>query len=286
MVNAYNLSFNFEQNTTQPIKITPISQYTCHNYGNPSNFSNNHYYFSPFNSPPSIPPNETQHVCHNKDIYGEEDSPLYPRLNLKEGIFSLWSINSKAFFDLNNNGKTDVNDYVETRLLFEYGINTRLNLFASLRHLISPIEAETTLGYYMMPFVSSNTGLSFCPTYDHYNSGEPIFSIIQDVIGVETEAIYLSKRERFSLVKTQPNNDYLLITETKLKQVWFYIENGQYIQPNEQTASYHNLYFFYPLDLVNPYVKKPGQNVYTITRLQNAQIQTSDKRIGCIPKLN
>lgn len=279
---------NFKQNLNQPIKITPISQYACQSNSNLLNLSNNHYYFSPLDRPSSMPANETQYVCHDRNLYGEQDSPLYPRLNLQEGIFSLWSKTSNAFLDLNNNDKADVNDYMEARLLFEYGINTKLDLFTSLDWQLSPIETESTLGYFMLPFVNQNTGLSFCPKSEHYNGADPIFKILGDIIGAETEAIYISKREPNSLVndELQTEDDYLVISETQLKQVSFYIKNGQLIKPNEYTASYHELHFFYPLDLVNPYVQKAGQKIYTVKSLQNGRVSSSDKRIGCIPKVN
>ncbi len=163
---------------------------------------------------------------------------------------------------------------------------------------ISDSEGETStpqkkkLGYYMLPFIDKDTYKAYCPTADHYNSSNPLFQAMREIVGVDTEGLYIAKQNNVC--------DIMLIRETQLKKIWFYIENNQHIEPNAQTVQGKQIQFYWPPDENSPYVKKSHQRVYTVklptdnlcgeSNVQDAAEQQGyypahDKRIGCVPAL-
>jgi hypothetical protein len=149
----------------------------------------------------------------------------------------------------------------------------------------------------MQSLRDANTGLAYCPTQTQYNSNEPLFKILKIYIGVDTEGIYLALRDPESykdqsgtLIKAP--DSYILLRESLLKKIWFYFENGRHYTPTESIAGDKTLMFYWPPDITYPYIKKPGQRIYTVKHLSELnstgtgprpEYVPSDRRIGCIP---
>lgn len=279
---------------SQPIRITPIAQYSCQYYADTwvnapyslSTFSKVHFYHTPSVVPEPIRPSFNNYVCHDITSYGWLDNVLFPRLELKPLAMALWN-DKRAFSDQNNNGKYDIDDYIEMRFLFEYGENINVNLFSPLKAKSSPMLGAKSMGYMMGFFNDPFSSLSYCLTEDHYNGENPLHRLIGEVVQLDTEAIYLAEKE-FELITDKRGDtllaekDYLFITESILKKVWFYHENGIHYSPTEYTASTKAIHFYYPFDFDHPYIKKSYQRLYSLKRVNTS---SSDKRIGCVPKL-
>ncbi|MBI2520215.1 MAG: hypothetical protein HYV97_07350 [Bdellovibrio sp.] len=304
---------------TGPLKVMPASQYSCINRaGSSSTDGYNwnqalrmHFYFAVNKSPPSLPPlSSGQTFCHDINIYGLNDSPIYPRLELVPQQFATWDESDPRFVDTDGNSKEDVNDEIQKRLLDEYNVTRTIRVFMLLRWPnVAPTGSggstgpQPSIGYVMQPWTSALTGRAFCPTQEHYNGTDPLFRVMKEFIGVDTEGVYLAEREPLVVVANggalqQAPQDVLLVRENLLRKIWFYYENGQHFIPNDVTAGQKTIMFYWPPDIINPYVRKSTQYIYTVkapsdlggqAASQGSGLQTSvkppDKRLGCIPSL-
>ncbi len=172
---------------------------------------------------------------------------------------------------------------------------------ASAGGAASPTQAPL-LGFFMQPWIDSSTGRGYCPKQAQYNGTDPLFRILKEVVGVDTEGLYIALKEE-EILNTSSGTavpapqDILFIREGLLRQIWFYYENGQHFTPNDTTANQKTIMFYWPADPVNPYVKKSTQKIYTIrasdslSAAQNAgalrtSIRPPDKRFGCVPAID
>ncbi len=269
-----------------PLQIMPVSQYSCINRrgipdSEPYDYEGMvrlHYYYAENNLPPPLSPGELNGLwkylfCHDVNTYGDIDGPLYPRLENQPRNFMLWNQSDPRFVDADASTIIDVHELIERRLLDEYNVTSTINLFSSFTWANRPTtDSSTSLprhGYFMTPWVDSQTNRAFCPTQEHYNGNQPIFRVLKELIGVDTEAIYLAEREPLVIIDSSGAvhnypNDVMVIRETILKEIWFYYENGQHYVPDEVTASTKTIMFYYPPDTTNPYVRKSDQRIYTI----------------------
>jgi hypothetical protein len=87
----------------------------------------------------------------------------------------------------------------------------------------------------------------------------------------------------------------MLIRENVLKKIWFYLDRGIPLEPDDYTATQKSISFYWPPNenYIDPYVFRPGvQKQYTIKDIKELRDpsnvgyrSTPDKRIGCIPSL-
>jgi hypothetical protein len=271
-----------------------------------------------------VVPDHPTTFCHDIQQYGLSDNPLYPRLKLRPSVFYLWAQDDLRFYDQDADGVADINDILVQRFN-EEGVVGNTQTFAKLEWFFYPQGALSTgtddttntdndqldnsapptlskLGFFMSPFVQGNSNKGMCPSQSDFNGSNPLFGILGDYIGGDTEGIYLAVRESLSYSYVDANgatqtatapDDFIIIREGQLKQVWFYTDsNGLHITPNEDNIGNHTIRFYYPLDTTNPYVKKSYQHVYTVTHpnIYNGDpnaiptsIVPNDKRFGCIP---
>jgi hypothetical protein len=99
----------------------------------------------------------------------------------------------------------------------------------------------------------------------------------------------------------QAPDDFLMIRETDLKQVWFYMKNGVPTVPTDSIVSSVPVFFYYPLNKSYPFIKASTQKIYQVKgadELNNATVAPGgsnasgistnypphDRKIGCIPK--
>ncbi len=316
------------------LKVAPISQFTCiirdfeveefpsgatdyyYNFG-----YRRHYYYLPRNVPDPLQGLSREAFCHDIVKYGNRDSAIFPRLENIPGIFNFWDTQDPRFFDNNGNTFLDVNDVIVQKTKnFGGSIPAASNFFAKFSGLqlviVDPNSTTTSttanqpaLGYYMAPWIDTNSSSyrSFCLTSTQYNSTNALYKAFRDVIGVDTEGIYIA--EKAPEVITNVNGadvptkaDYLLVREADLKAVWFYVKNGVLTQPTEDNVANVTTYFYYPLNKLTPFVKSSTQKLYRVKSAQElasggvssgSTSQTGtpgsfpphDKKIGCIPKL-
>jgi len=302
-----------DSTSNDPLKTVFASQYTCltraGKVGDDGNIYTDaariHFYFNNKNIPPALAAGNDFLFCHDVNTYGKVDSILYPRLELKSQHLALWDPTDVKFVDQDGNGSPDVDTILANKLKEEFNVIKEPKLFWQLAWPNVPnSQTPGLLGYVMIPWINQTTGRSFCPTrYDYQNSSDPVLRVLNGVVGNDTEAIYLSKKEPVSLpddddvLQPQPD-DILIIRENVLKKIWFYFENGQHYTPDEVTATQKTVHFYWPPDYANPHTKKPNQKLFTVRAPNDlgdsgnsgvgtvpTTITPQDKRIGCIPSL-
>jgi hypothetical protein len=298
--------------TTTPLKIMPVSQYTCINRtGTCGALSDpdeiflcgfREYYYFPSNSTPlSLPPGSHFLLCHDTQ-FGIDDSPLFPRLELIPQHFSVWSQSDIRFADQDQDGSPDINKMIQDRLLSEYNVQRTINIFGLFNWPNRPAVDNTSptapnVGFYMQPWIDGITGRGFCPTQINYNSTDPTFRILKETVGVDTEGIYLAVKQPDASSTTSQGPGLMIIRENLLKQIWFYYENGQHFVPDEVTSTQKTIMYYWPPDPVDPYVKKSTQKIYIVRAPEEISgngsttglatiIRPPDKRFGCVPSLD
>ncbi len=318
------------------LRVSPVSQYTCiiRDYemeelptgGTDYWYSfgyRKHFYYIPRNAPPTLIGNSKDVFCHDIVQKGMKDNAIFPRLENNPGIFSLWDSMDPRFFDNNGNQIIDITDVIYQKTKNFGGSISKtakfFNLLPTQFQLVvnNPVaegeeSSPTTalpLGYYMAPWIDTSTSKSFCLTSEHYNSTNALYKAFRDVIGVDTEGIYIAEKEAETTTNSEGDEvpvqkDYLLIRETDLKSVWFHVKNGVLTKPTDANVANVTTYFYYPLNTLTPFVKSSTQKLYrvksaaelTAESVPNESNGTSnpgvpgqspphDKKIGCIPKL-
>jgi hypothetical protein len=319
-----------------PLAVTPITQYTC--FGrivtesgdddNPTEFYDGafrmHFYFIPDNRPDPIPPGINNFFCH--DIFdpekGRTDSEIYDRLEQIPGAFSLWDKYDPRFYDNFDDGEDakDIHKLIQQSVVNQgYSMDNTPKMFFEFTWPGQP-EANSSagnnqgnnlpLGYYMTPWIDQDTLRAYCPTEEHYLSTNPVFTAMRELVGVPTEGLFIAVKPASTIVTSagveETPIDFILIREGLAEQIWFYIENQQYIRPTDDTIRGKKVQFYWPPAIDSPYVKKSHQALYTIYSVdeirqinsdvqdsgsssgtgENSQYPPHDKRIGCIPKSN
>ena len=316
------------------LKIAPISQFTCVirnfekeeaangavTYWYTAGFRR-HYYYLPRNAPDPLQGFSREAFCHDVVKYGTRDDATFPRLENTPGVFNFWDTQDPRFFDNNGNNLLDVNDVIVQKTRnFGGNIPATSNFFAKfsgLQLVITNPDSTTTgttasqpaLGYYMAPWIDTNSSSyrSFCLTSEQYNNPtNALYKAFRDVIGVDTEGLYIAEKSAEIIRDANGNDvttnpDFLLIRETDLKAVWFYVKNGVLTKPTEENVANVTTYFYHPLNKNAPFIKSSTQQLYRVKSAQElssggvsngSTSQTGspgtfpphDKKIGCIPK--
>lgn len=327
-IQIIKFSVDIPLTTLGPLKNAPITQYSCiHRPPSVDQESGDiyydaafrvHFYFLP-RVPPDPIPAGSDIVCHNfmDPILGMIDDILYPRLEQLPAIFNLWDNTDPRFFDNNGNNNDDVNDIIiqKAKNFGATNIPAATRFFEKFPVMSTVEETEEaggnasvakSMGFYMSPWIDQTTFRSYCLNSTHYNSSNPLFKAMRDVIQVDMEGIYVGVKPPETVFDRDGNplqtpDDFILIRETDLKQVWFYMKNGVPTVPTDAIVSSVPVFFYYPLNLVSPYVKASTQKIYQVkgaAELNNetvpeggsnaSGISTSypphDRKIGCIPK--
>lgn len=326
-------STQIDVNLLGTLKVAPISQFTCiiRSYQTqttqPSGSTDyfytfgyrRHYYFLPNNAPEPLQGVSRDAFCHDIQKYGVKDDATYPRLETLPATINLWDSSDPRFFDNNGNTYKDVNDVIVQKTKnFGRVLDPKSNYFNEFKGLqlvvTNPSDTTTTpasttqlaLGYYMLPWIdtTSNAYKSFCLNSTHYNSNDPLFKAFRDVLGLDTEGLYIAEKAAETIttadkVEQSSGVDYLLIRETDLKAVWFYVKNGVLTKPTDDTVANVTTYFYYPFNKDYPFVKSSTQKLYRVksarelSGVDQGSTQSGtvgsypphDKKIGCIPKL-
>ncbi len=299
--------------TRGALQVTPVNQYSCLLYGgiidssgtlNRTSSVRIYYYFPGNETPAPIPAsggtNPSQVVCHDEQMHPGNDSAEYPRLELIPRT-ALWDKADPRF--VNSNGyNLAINTILEERLLREYGVSASLNLFSLINFPNRPNTSGGStlnypLGYYLVPFVA-NTGKTFCPSSEDLNqSNDPLFRLLGEYME-GTEALYVAEKEAETI---QDGTNYKTIygttftTQTELEKYGFYIENGFKVRANKVVLHTKTIYYYGPTnDSMDPLLKG-NRNLFTVRTPDtiNGNVptgtpsgnRTTDKSIGCVPKL-
>lgn len=311
-----------------PLKNVPISQYTCMVRDYSTDDTGDiyydsayrlHFYFIPRIPPSPIPAGESIYICHDifNPAYGPIDQELFPRFEQLAGVFNLWDITDPRFYDNNGNGSVDINELIiQKTKQFGGSIPSSTNFFQQFSWLGSPeiIKDKSTassgqsttlqnLGYFMAPWIDQTTFRSYCLNSSHYNSSNPLFQAMRDIIGVDTEGLYIGEKSPEAITNSSGETstgslDYILIREEDLKAVWFYLKNGVPTAPTDVTVANNAIFFYYPLNKASPYVKTSTQRIFRVRSAAelnkastgatsggaNTSYPPHDRKIGCIPK--
>lgn len=317
------------------LKVAPISQFTCviRNFEREEAQSGaitywytagfrRHYYYLPRNAPDPLQGFSREAFCHDVVTFGTRDDVQFPRLENTPGVFNFWDSQDPRFFNNNGTGSEfDVNDVIVQKTKnFGGSIPANSNFFArfsGLQLVIADPDSTTTsttanqpaLGFYMAPWIDTATSSfrSFCLTSEHYNNPtNPLYKAFRDVLGVDTEGLYIGEKSAEIIRDANGNDvttnpDFLLIRETDLKAVWFYVKNGVLTKPTDANVANVTTYFYHPLNKTTPFIKSSTQQLYRVKSAQelstggvsqNSTTQSGspgtfpphDKKIGCIPK--
>lgn len=189
---------------------------------------------------------------------------------------NVWSSTNQLFYDNNANGYLDVHDAIRQHVKrFGGSIPMGTQIFSHF-----PLTGNF---FTMFPFIDQTTLYSYCPEESHYNSNVPLFRALREVVGHPTEGLYGATSEE--------SDGAVFLNESTIKSVWFYLKNGQPKVPNDENVSRVSVYFYYPLDKVDPYTKKPNQKMYRVKSAEefgittNNTIPTHDRKLACLPKL-
>jgi hypothetical protein len=304
-----------------PLKIEPLNGYTCITRGYSADGNNIfydtafklHYYYISSDEPPLVPAGSPDFFCHDINTYGPIDQRSFPRLELTPGIFSVWSMNDSRFYDRkidpeigDINGRTDIHDIIEDQMELEGNGPLLFNIFTEFSWFNFPgvngdgSSSPTILGYTMVPWIdeSTNPAYSYCPTSANYYGTNPTLRALRDVVGVDTEGLYVGVKEQEAIIIdgqiVQDVGDFILIRESLLKDIWFYFENGQHIEPSPITEGSKTMHFYWPPNTANPFIKNSDQRLYTVRHTSQLSVEAGasnpdplmphDKKFACIPK--
>jgi len=312
-----------------PLKISPITQYACLvraylvDDSTGDNFYESayrlHFYFIPRMPPKPVPPNFPQLICHDifNPLYGSIDMEIYPRFEQDPDIFNLWDLTDPRFYDINVNGKEDINDLIiQKTKTYGGSLPGTSSFFSELKWANYPTfssdssksdSSNLKLGYYMKPWIDSSTFKSYCLNSTHYNSNNPLYKALRDIIGVDTEGLYIAEKSPETISNssgelTTGYPDYLFISESDVKSVWFYLKNGVPTVPTDENIGNNAIYFYHPLNKASPFVRTTSQKIYRVkgaselttssvsggSGSSTSGLQTTytphDRKIGCIPK--
>lgn len=309
-----------------PLKNAPISQYTCmvREFSEDSNTGDIyfdsayrlHFYFIPRIPPRPVPAGNSNLICHDifNPLYGLVDQELYPRFEQLPGVFNLWDTTDPRFFDNNGNGQRDVNEaIIQKTRNFGGNINADVEFFRPFAVQSSPqLEDDAgnntssqPIGWFMAPWIDQTTFKSYCLTSTQYNSSNPLFKAMRDIIGVDTEGLYIGgKAPETVIVDGRPTSgyeDFIFIRETDLKAVWFYLNNGVPTAPTDDNVANKAVFFYYPLNKASPFVRTSTQRVFRVLGAAELPNQSNDstgassngnpvtfpphdRKIGCVPK--
>lgn len=309
-----------------PLKNAPISQYACivrefsEDTGTGDVYYDSayrlHFYFIPRIPPKPVPAGNSNLICHDifNPLFGIVDQELYPRFEQLPGVFNLWDTTDPRFFDNNGNGLRDVDEaIVQKTRNFGGSIASNVQFFRPFVTQSAPqLESDAgnntstqPIGWFMAPWIDQTTFKSYCLTGTQYNSNNPLFRAMRDIIGVDTEGLYIGgKAPETVIVNGQPTSgyeDFIFIRETDLKAVWFYLNNGVPTAPTDDNVGNKAVYFYYPLNKTSPFVRTSTQRIFRVlgaNELPNQSNATSgatssgnlisfpphDRKIGCVPK--
>jgi len=245
-----------------PLMVQPVSRYTCINRrileddNNGDTFFESavrlHFNFIEKFRPEPVPQFVSDVFCHDISRYGRRDSSAYPRLEETPGSYALWSWDDIRFFDIDQSGRRDVNEIIAKKAA-DYGtpFASVPNLFFELRMSSGPTinqvgntaSSVQALGFYMSYFNDVAAGnVAYCPKQVHYNSGDKPLKAIGDVLQVDTEGVYLGKRETMTFVNDSGQveclpQDILVVRESDMKKVWFFLHPTTRLPTQPTTTS-------------------------------------------------
>ena len=316
---------DYEEEPNYPtgvLKIMPVHRYHCifraisvDNSGTQeitSHVGKVNFFYSSNTEPPPIPfanAGSRFYYCHDIQTFGLIDSSATPRLGLEQNFLTVWDQGDPRFYETMSPGKLDIDYLIEKKLQDEYNITSSMKLFQPFSWVNYPGEGgEASVGFYMVPWMDPISGITFCPTQEHYNGSRPEFKVLKEFIGVDTEGLYFATKDPETVEDENHNqipvpNDIMLIRENLLTKIWFYYDQVdpstvRHVMPDELTARQKTIHFYWPPIYdesgvpVEPFLKKAHQRVYTIMAGDDATsiidgnrttMPTSDKRFGCIP---
>lgn len=300
----------------KPLDIMPINSYFCVSRSgkvddNGNNFFTGaeriHFFIKTGQTAPVQPNGPDFLVCHDRETNPQDRTGL-PRLGLSHQ-FTVWDEHDIRFADQNKNNNPDINETIVKTLADVHNENRAgLQVFGLFKWPNGPTEEGVDLpnvGFIMIPWINPQSGLPFCPTQKDYNGNDPVFKVLKDVVGIDTEAVYFAEREPLTMgTDPETNNpiqapqDVIIIAEAQLKRIFFFIKDGINVVPNTDLNMAQNTIHFYWPEHPNdpdPTQQKPDQVLYTIkapsqlgktgnTSGLSTSISPRDNRFGCLPK--
>lgn len=257
-----------------PIPLSFINKYEC-NIVNSSSLESYNFYFRNYETPEIIF-DTSNYFCHDRDIYGSSDAPQYPRLKLISNFFQLWDKYDKSFYDLDGNNKMDINDSIETSIFGRTGIRLQLDLFQPM-HLDKGVsEGKVNLGYALNQI--EDKGKLVCPKKAHYYGSNEVMRGLRDYLQIDTQELYFANE-----VKHPEFANSLYIDKDNLEQIWWYADytTGQIKVPTQTDLENRNIYFYWPANPSNPFIRQAHQTIYRLKR----NTANGSLAVGCVPEL-
>jgi hypothetical protein len=212
----------------------------------------------------------------------------------------MWDRSDARFITVN--GKAAINKRIEERLRDDYGIDANIDIFRLISFPDHPAvysstsNVNTPMGYLLTPFTDTATNRSYCPRGNDYQSNIPLLNILGDYMP-DTEGLYLAEKEPDVIVVGGQHKlvyGTIFVRESTLLNYGFYIENGLKIRIDRDKIHTKSVNFYWPVSSVTDPMTSGGRKIFTVRSPDSlnedipagttSTIQTSDKRIGCIPK--
>lgn len=191
-------------------------------------------------------------------------------LSLVTGISSqastqFWSNSNPLFQDADGDGFVDFNNQVASWMRQEWGriIPVTTEWF---RHFAFD---NKYYGLYMPHFTDMSTFRSYCPGLANYQSADPLFQRIGQLLIKPTQGFYILQRISRPLKR-------VLLNEKELKKGWFIIQDGKEIPPKEDEVARRDVYL------------RKGKSIYKLmspTELKIPRFSTyssHDHKVGCV----
>lgn len=303
-----------------PIGVQPVSQYACINKiqqttttgstipvdSLPAILAANqlHFYFIEQFRPDPIPEGFSTGFCHNIIADGPVDRRDFARLFETTNALALWRRDDPKMLNIKtlaNSGtgwsdNIDAEDIIVQKIQEQGASVTTSRFFGKFSISSGPTvntagnssNAGTELGFYMRLFIDQTTTNNFakCPKAADYAGSNPLFRAIGEVVQVDTEGIYLAKREEKTYTIRNSDgspstrcvdDDYLIVKETDMRNYWFYFQGGVAKRPGtgvsgELLIKNNTMNFYYPFRPgSDPTVRQVDQKLYTIVLPANAK---------------
>jgi len=191
-------------------------------------------------------------------------SALTTSLNTKASV-QFWSSSNPLFQDSDGDGFVDFNNKLADWMLHEWGriipVNTEW-----FRHFAFD---NNYYGLYMPHFTDGTTFRSYCPGLANYQSAEPFFQRMGQLLIKPTQGFYILQRISQPLKR-------VFMNEKELKKGWYIIKDGKEITPKEDEVARSDVYL------------RQGRSVYKLmppTELKIPRFSTypaHDHKIGCV----
>jgi hypothetical protein len=187
-------------------------------------------------------------------------------INAKAAV-EFWKSSDPLFQDSDGDGFMEFNNGVTNWMREEWGRFIPVTT-VWFRHFTLD---NKYYGLFMPDFINGTTFRSYCPGFANYQSTEPLFQRIGQLLLKPTQGFYILQR-------TSRPFKRILMNESELKRGWFIVKDGKEVAPKEDEVAREDVYL------------RIGRNIHKLMAPVELKIPrfstypSHDHKIGCILK--